>query len=230
MLKRHRITANQSGFTLVEIAIVLVIIGLLIGGILKGQELINNAKIKAVANELQGVKAAYYAYIDRYRAVPGDDLLATTRFDGADNGGGNGTITGLFDATTTPLTAATESQNFWQHVRMAGLMSGAATATDALPPANPVRGVTGVEEAASTFGMTGPCVCTSNVPWKIAQAVDILLDDGASATGIVRAGVLNTPAVAAGAAGTDAEGAYGPAITAVAANIEGFHTLCMSLK
>ena len=43
---------RQSGFTLVEIAIVLVIIGLLLGGVLKGQELITQAKIKNVANDL----------------------------------------------------------------------------------------------------------------------------------------------------------------------------------
>ena len=59
----------QGGFTLVEIAIVLVIIGLLLGGVLKGQELIENAKIKNLANDIRGVSTAYYTYIDRYRNV-----------------------------------------------------------------------------------------------------------------------------------------------------------------
>ena len=44
---------NQSGFTLIEIAIVLVIIGLLLGGVLKGQELINSAKVKNLVKAYQ---------------------------------------------------------------------------------------------------------------------------------------------------------------------------------
>ena len=68
---------KQTGFTLVEIAIVLVIIGLLLGGILKGQEMITQAKIKNVINDFNGITAAVTSYQDRYRALPGDDLNAT---------------------------------------------------------------------------------------------------------------------------------------------------------
>src|SRR5665647_40387 len=64
---------RQTGFTLVEIAIVLVIIGLLLGGILKGQEMITQAKIKNVINDMNGITAALNSYQDRYRALPGDD-------------------------------------------------------------------------------------------------------------------------------------------------------------
>ena len=71
---------NQTGFTLVEIAIVLVIIGLLLGGILKGQEMITQAKIKNVVADFSGISAAYYGYQDRYKAIPGDDLNAGTRW------------------------------------------------------------------------------------------------------------------------------------------------------
>jgi prepilin-type N-terminal cleavage/methylation domain-containing protein len=71
---------SQQGFTLVEIAIVLVIIGLLLGGILKGQEMITQAKIKNVVSDFSGISAAYYGYQDRYRAIPGDDQQAATRW------------------------------------------------------------------------------------------------------------------------------------------------------
>ena len=67
------------GFTLVEIAIVLVIIGLLLGGILKGQEMITQAKAKNVIADFSGISTAYHSYQDRYRATPGDDNGAATR-------------------------------------------------------------------------------------------------------------------------------------------------------
>jgi prepilin-type N-terminal cleavage/methylation domain-containing protein len=70
----------EAGFTLVEIAIVLVIIGLLLGGILKGQEMITQAKIKNVINDFNGVTVAVTSYQDRYRAIPGDDQNAATRW------------------------------------------------------------------------------------------------------------------------------------------------------
>jgi prepilin-type N-terminal cleavage/methylation domain-containing protein len=67
---------QQSGFTLVEIAIVLVIIGLLLGGVLKGQELINSAKVKNMIGDLRTVSSMVYAYQDRFKALPGDQTAA----------------------------------------------------------------------------------------------------------------------------------------------------------
>src|SRR3989449_10192134 len=88
---------TQQGFTLVEIAIVLVIIGLLLGGILKGQEMITQAKIKNVIADFSGVSVAYHGYQDRYRAIPGDDPNAATRWASMTNpapvaGDGNGIV------------------------------------------------------------------------------------------------------------------------------------------
>ena len=83
---------KQQGFTLIEIAIVLVIIGLLLGGILKGQEMITQAKIKNSIADFSGISAAYYGYQDRYRAIPGDDPNATrwTSTPAVVAGNGNG--------------------------------------------------------------------------------------------------------------------------------------------
>jgi prepilin-type N-terminal cleavage/methylation domain-containing protein len=69
-------TRVQGGFTLIEIVIVLVILGLLMGGVLKGQELITSARVRSLNALMDGVKSAYYGFQDRYRALPGDYVQA----------------------------------------------------------------------------------------------------------------------------------------------------------
>src|SRR3989449_5075772 len=86
----NRKKSTETGFTLVEIAIVLVIIGLLLGGILKGQEMITQAKIKNAINDFNGITVAVTSYQDRYRALPGDDQNATARWTTQSPGKGNG--------------------------------------------------------------------------------------------------------------------------------------------
>src|SRR3954449_12552074 len=84
-------TRKQSGFTLIEIAIVLVIIGLLLGGVLKGQELITGARVRNLIGQQDGIKSAYFGFLDRYRALPGDFKNASTTIQGVSSGSdGNG--------------------------------------------------------------------------------------------------------------------------------------------
>lgn len=186
----------QAGFTLVEIAIVLVIIGLLLGGILKGQEMITQARIKNIVNDFNGVTAAYFAYQDRYKAIPGDDLQAATRWSGVTAGDGDGTIAGSY--MTAPGTTPTqETQYFWWHLRSAGFVPGPTSGTPGAwtQPNNAVGGMVGVE--TSPFGLAGIAVCSSNLPDKIAGAVDSQLDDQRADTGNLRArrqgGTANPP-------------------------------------
>jgi prepilin-type N-terminal cleavage/methylation domain-containing protein len=192
---------KQSGFTLVEIAIVLVIIGLLLGGVLKGQELINSAKIKNLSNDLNGVTAAVYAYQDRYKALPGDDLDATTkaRWNNLGGGDGNGTVnTGTTVAKFNSSTAADETIRFWQHLRMSGLITGDPTST-ALPQ-NAAGGVLGVQDGAGSTApaqLSGLVVCTSNLEGKIAGAIDAQQDNGKPDSGFIL-GFLQTGSVSPG--------------------------------
>lgn len=191
---------RQSGFTLIEIAIVLVIIGLLLGGILKGQELITQGRIRNVGNDFQSMTAAINLYQDRYRALPGDDLGAAARWTATGStttsGNGDGTI-GTGTAGTPAYNSATpddESRLFWQHLRLAGLVGGATTsgAVGTANPPNAASGVTGVQNGA--FGLNGIVICSNNLPAKIAQAIDTQFDDGIATTGTVRAATGTTAA------------------------------------
>jgi prepilin-type N-terminal cleavage/methylation domain-containing protein len=192
--------ALQKGFTLVEIAIVLVIIGLLLGGILKGQEMITQAKIKNIISDFSGISAAYHGYQDRYRALPGDDVNAATRWAGATAGGGNGVVAGTYNNAGAACTAAVESCGWWDHLRRSGFVAGAGV----LQPLNALSGIVGVQTgdgvtppgpalggAAGAGGFFALMMCSANLPDKVAIATDTQMDDGQRLTGSVR-GQLQT--------------------------------------
>ena len=203
---------SAKGFTLVEIAIVLVIIGLLLGGVLKGQELIENGKVKAAVNDFNGISAAFYAYMDRYKQLPGDDAQATTRWAAATNGTGVRSLAAL--AVGNTFTGAGENQFFFQDLRYAQLLNGDPTQTllNALPT-NSFGGIEGVA-TGTTYGIGAVgVVCMQNVPGDSALALDLQMDDGNPATGNVRGvGVAAIPSpaptVAAPAAGNYIEADY----------------------
>ncbi len=190
---------KQSGFTLVEIAIVLVIIGLLLGGILKGQEMITQAKIKNVVADFSGISAAYYGYQDRYRAIPGDDVNAATRWasgTAAVSGNGNGVVAGAYNSTTD----TDESRKWWDHLRRAGFVAGSGYSQ----PFNAATGMIGVQtgdtagadslrSGAAGTGFSGLIICSANLPDKIAIAVDTQMDDGAPNAGTVRGQLQSAP-------------------------------------
>lgn len=182
---------NQSGFTLIEIAIVLVIIGLLLGGVLKGQELINSAKVKNLAGDFRNIPVMIYGYQDKYRALPGDDISALAHVSGvvatATVAGnlGNGVIDDKWDTSTQ----ANESYLFWQHIRLAGLATGSTNPADAdFLPRNAVGGQIGITNGmpANTpiTALKGSYViCSNGILGKFAKQLDITMDDGNTATG-----------------------------------------------
>ena len=184
---------KQTGFTLVEIAIVLVIIGLLLGGILKGQELINSARVKNLANDFRTIPTYIYGYQDKFRALPGDDPSADKHVTGgvvaATPAGkqGNGVIEGTWNTTTQ----TDESYLFWQHVRLANLAAGPTTAGDPdYIPKNAMNaplGITSPTPTQTVGGLTGTyMICSSGILGKFAKQLDIQMDDGNTATGSMR--------------------------------------------
>jgi prepilin-type N-terminal cleavage/methylation domain-containing protein len=183
---------RQSGFTLIEIAIVLVIIGLLLGGILKGQELINSARVKNLATDFRNIPVFIYGYQDKFKALPGDDKAAVAHVGTTaitpGIGDGDGVIEGDWDDENA--TPPTETYLFWQHIRLAGLAPGSTTlsATD-YQPRNAVGGVIGVQSDAPFTGMTGAYfICSAGVLGKYAKQLDTQLDDGNGSTGSMMVG------------------------------------------
>ena len=199
---------QQSGFTLVEIAIVLVIIGLLLGGVLKGQELINSAKAKSYAQDFRTIQAALYGFQDRFKGIPGDLAGADTKISGAtlattpaSSPVGNGNIGGLWDSAT----ATDESCLAWQHMRLAGFLAGSTTvncaAGNAYLQTNADGGRIGISSTMHITGMTGSYnICSDGVLGKIAKQLDTQLDDGVGDTGSFRV-IASAAAPAAGGVG-----------------------------
>lgn len=174
---------KEKGFTLVEIAIVLVVIGLLLGGILKGQQLINSARVRNLADQNSGVQAAYYGFIDRFRNLPGDmlstaacqqvgvavDAAAQCATPANAPGGISGTNGGNGQIDTVR-----EAGAVWAHLSAAGFLNGT------------FRGFAGTAAPTAAQYRTG--VSTGDVPPNAFQGPILLahmndyLDSAAQAT------------------------------------------------
>ena len=198
---------KQKGFTLVEIAIVLVIVGLLIGGVLKGQEMITNAKLKRVESDNAGIAAAMFSYQDRYLQLPGDDDGADQRFslytDGnadplpADiNGDSDGSIEGAWVGLANEETA-----NFWKHLRAAGLIPGGGD--DDTQPTNAYGGNIGLRDGS--LDIAGHVTVFGSIEGPIASILEARLDDGNPQTGRIQSDVT---AVLMDGAATSTAAAY----------------------
>jgi len=201
---------KQGGFTLVEIAIVLVIVGLLLAGVLKGQELIENSKIKNIAKDMDAVSASILSYRDRYRSLPADETGSTIVLYGwaANVGGGNNN--GLIGAASVdPFgVVAGENVNAFRALRYAGFIGG--NPADAAAAARPAHAAGGNMALGNTlWGLSGNVVCLNNLTGKFAGALDRLIDDGVNNTGIVRSATVAPAAAAAPAAGAYLEATTG---------------------
>lgn len=171
---------QQSGFTLVEIAIVLVIVGILLGGVLQGQQMIENSRMKGVVNDMNGISAASNSYFDRYRALPGDEPIARMTARGwIVTQGGNADGVMAWPLNTTFNGGGAERVGFFQSLRASGFLTGPANAVGvAALPVTSTGGVMSV--AAGAYGMGGNQVCVANLTTRQVAGVDGIID-GANA-------------------------------------------------
>ena len=208
----NQLQQRQAGFTLVEIAIVLVIIGLLLGGVLKGQELINSAKVKNMIGDFRTVSSLVYGYQDRFKLFPGDQTQA--QLDLAFGAGvatacspvataglcvqNNGRVDGAWDAGGAGTGVATdETSVFWQHARLANLATGATLLADVnYRPRNADGGFIGIESGINAAGAAAPFIagmrgsffiCSSGILGRYVKQIDSTMDDGNTAGGSVQA-------------------------------------------
>ncbi len=135
---RFRVNGQRAGFSLIELSIVLVILGLLAGGVLSGQSLIRAAELRSVSQDISRFNTAIYSFRDKYMALPGDMANAQTFWPGGTlcapgdkagtgvcNGDGNGQI--MPSSASVAGDVPDEIFQFWLHLAKAGLIEGSYT-------------------------------------------------------------------------------------------------------
>lgn len=184
---RHR----QTGFTLIEIAIVIVILGLLLGGVLKGEELISSARVRNLISQQDGIKAAFFGFQDRFRAPPGDYRDAVANIAGistaaCNSGVGNGN--GRVDA-------GDEARLAWEHLSKSGFITGlftcAAADSATTTPVNSYGvylqvvydGVYGAGTATTPSTLRHNIKTGAQFPVELIAETDRKIDDGMPNTG-----------------------------------------------
>jgi len=182
------VSQHQRGFTLIEMSIVLVIIGLIIGGILKGQELIESSRQKNMISQLDRLKAGTTTFVDRFKSLPGDfNRVALLQGGGATAGGNDNGVIGTESSNISELlnmsastTLANEEVQYFNQLLAANLSSGGsvtsgvtlacfsslcATASPLPPSAFPQSGLTlhyGTHE-----GGASPYADSKQVHWLV---------------------------------------------------------------
>lgn len=202
---------KQKGFTLIEIAIVLVIIGLLLGGVLKGQELINTARVRALNNTVDGITAAWFSFQDRYRAFPGDYTQSVVNLPNAPAPGDGNGLVGDAGGADSPA----ERAMVWMHLQSAGYITGgfdnnAATVANANEYGCPVTvcpdngfgagmNLTHGAMRQAGGGNAHELITGRGIPVEVIAELDRKVDDGAPDSGAMQLGIGGTNWLAADA-------------------------------
>jgi prepilin-type N-terminal cleavage/methylation domain-containing protein len=171
------------GFTLVEIAVVLVIIGLLIGGILRGNELMDSSRASSIVSQQSSLQTAFYGFVDRYKMLPGD-LTSMQAL--------------LIDSNTAPAVSAgdgnvllDDSPAFFNNLTQAGFLICASCGSTAVV----TPGVAGAAATAATYIPPVTGLTAANSPVNVySQPIAFYFNTGTT--------VGSTPTVGGSTAGS----------------------------
>ena len=176
-MKQEFLKRNNRGYTLVEIAIVLIIIGLLLSGVLKGQQLIQNARVKNLMQQVDGIRAAVFGFYDKYGVYPGDENKPNIPPNDTHDGDGDGQI------------ESPEADMVFEDLVLSGYINGDydGDGEDSIP--NHAFG----DKIRLYWTSPGSGVGSrhyfriENLPWDVALEIDTKLDDGVYNSGTIRA-------------------------------------------
>jgi prepilin-type N-terminal cleavage/methylation domain-containing protein len=207
-VERRARPSRAQGFSLVELAIVLVVVGLLIGAVFQGQSLIEGARVRAVIGQQQDAASAFLGFQDRFRALPGDYADAVASIRGVTRtGDGNGLVEPTSNASETATRTRLESVLVWEHLSRAGFLtgnfafSGSVVTFDATNPQVPFNLFSRYldvaydswycnrPDCAPTAAVAPPRhnVKTGNqIPAPVLAEIDRKIDDGRPFTGAFR--------------------------------------------
>jgi hypothetical protein len=208
----------QQGWTLLEIVLLILIVGLILAGAIKGQEMITSAKVKRIAGQLDEIRASYLGFQDRFKALPGDFAEVDVAFECAGSclrGNGDGRIR----SDSAPLNGnqVHEDLLLWTHLSLSGFLKGdyrmgdgESLATDANAPKSPFSvymqidfdGRYGVSESGAP---RHNLKSGAQVPVEVAAELDRKTDDGKPYKGEVQFSTYS----ANGAVGPEEGGAEG---------------------
>lgn len=189
----------RNGFTFIQLAVVLIIIGFITGGIVVGQAVIRRGELTSVMADVNKFRNAINQFESRYGVLPGDMANASSYWASANNGDGNGKISALSNGT---LAAGSEEYYAWQHLSLAelilpGTVSVASTSTTNLPLSKISFGYYRVSYQSGVYGRNGHMIslnkldmtASPNIAHKAilspvdTYALDLKFDDGVAATG-----------------------------------------------
>lgn len=197
--REHVPARRQRGFTLIEISIVVIVVGLVVGITMIAREMVHMARVKGLAHDFVMVKGAINAYQDAFRSLPGDDPNAGAHVPGAVTLAGPGVGNGLIDGAWNSASPTDESLVFWQHIRLANLTSGVADLSSVeFRPRNHLHGYFGVSSATPSqlqiAGMRGSFqACSSKIPGRVAKELMFHLGHGDGDSAEIRAIADDSP-------------------------------------